>query len=465
MRARSLLVLAVLTAVLGGAYYRWDVAGREAREQALGAERRVMNFDPAQVREVTIEKTGERVVVRGEGDRWRIVAPVDELADETVIDGLLSFVRSLEKVRSLQGLSELRTVGLDAPTARLTLGLAGGERLALIVGGPNPVRTGVYAAVEGAPLVFLAPTRLAAELGKTPYVDELRDKAILPIDVARVRRVEIARHDTRLSISRVGERRWRVERPFDGPGDDGIIRDLLWKIGSSRALSVIRQPERLAAYGLDRPHARLTVVDDQGVSRTLAVSQATDDASVLYAQVDGAPVVHVTDSELLSDLAIAPSRLRNRQLLVYEPSEVEQITIRYPNDILVLRRSEDRWRVVQPVEGAAVPSTVENILEVLPNLRYATVESAPATDLRRYGLAPPRLAVTVGLTGGRVLPELAVGREESGIHFVMVGNRAPVYTVDARLIRVIPEDPTDAKRYPLPEQLKRDLEKTERGRS
>jgi hypothetical protein len=465
VRARSLLVLGVLTALLGGAYYRWDVAGREAREQALAAERRVMNFDPAQVREITIEKTGERVVVQGEGDRWRIVAPVNEPADETVIDGLLSFVRALEKVRSLQGLSELQTVGLDAPAARLTLGLAGGERLALIVGGPNPVRTGVYAAVEGAPLVFLAPARLGAELGKTPYVDELRDKVILPIDVAHVRRVEIARHDTRLSISRVGERRWRVERPFDGPGDDGIIRDLLWKIGSSRARSVIRRPEQPAAYGLDRPHARLTVVDDQGVSRTLAVSQAADDARVLYAQVDGVPVVHVTDSELLSDLAIAPPRLRNRQLLVYDPSEVEQITIQYPNDTLVLRRSDDRWRVIRPVEGEAVVSTVENILEVLPNLRYATVESGPAADLRRYGLAPPRLAVTVGLTGGRELPALAVGREESGVHFVMVGNRAPVYTVDARLIRAIPEDPTDAKRYPLPEQLKRDLDKIERGRS
>jgi Domain of unknown function (DUF4340) len=465
VRARGLLVLAALTALLGGAYYRWDVAGREAREQALRAERRVMNFDPAQVREVTIEKTGERVVVRGEGDRWRIVAPVDEPADETVIDGLLSYVRSLEKVRSLQGLSELRTVGLDAPTARLTLGLAGGEHLTLIVGRPNPVRTGVYAAVEGAPLVFLAPTRLAAELGKTPYVEELRDKAILRIDVAHVRRVEIARHDTRLSIARVGERRWRVERPFDGPGDDGIIRDLLWKIGSRRARSVIRQPGPPSAYGLDRPHARLTVVDDHGVSRTLAVSQATDDASVLYAQVDGAPVVHVTDSELLSDLAIAPPRLRNRQLLVYEPSEVEQITIRYPSDTLVLRRSDDRWRVIRPVEGEAVVSTVENILEVLPNLRYATVERGPAADLRRYGLAPPRLAVTVGLTGGRELPALAVGREESGVQFVMVGNRAPVYTVDARLIRAIPEDPTDAKHYPLPEQLKRDLRKTERGRS
>src|SRR5262249_17344255 len=123
-----------------------------------------------------------------------------------------------------------------------------------------------------------------------------------------------------------------------------------------------------------------------------------------------------------------------------------------------------RWRVTKPADGDAAPTTVENILEVLPNLRYATVEPRVDGDLQRYGLDRPRLAVTVGLKGGRELPTLTVGREEQGRHFVMVGNRAPVYTVDARLIRVIPEDPADARQYPLPERLKRDLDKMQRTR-
>jgi len=181
--------------------------------------------------------------------------------------------------------------------------------------------------------------------------------------------------------------------------------------------------------------------------------------------VEGVPAVHIAGTQLLTSLAIGPDALRNRQLLVYDQREVERITIRYPGETLVLGRAGDRWRVTGPVEGEAARSTVENILEVLPNLRYDTVEPAPPGDLRRYGLDPPRLAVTLGLRGGRELPTLAVGREEKGAHFVMVGNRAPVYTVDARLIRVIPAGPTDAKRYPLPEQLKRDLDKTERNRS
>lgn len=465
MRPRAILALAALLGLLGGGYYLVDVRWRPAREQARLAERRVVNFDPARVREIAIDKPGERVVVRGEGDRWRLVTPVDEPADERAVDGLLSFVRRLEKVRALHGLDELKTVGLDAPAMRLTLTMADGERLGLLLGGPNPARTGVYAAVEGGPLVFLAPARLAAELGKSPYLDELRDKTVLPLDVERIARVEIARHDARIAVARTGNRHWRVERPFSASGDDGIIRDLIWKIGSTRARAVIRIPGPDAGYGLDRPHARLTIVDNGGRARSLVVSQAPDEPGVVYARIEGTSSVHVTDPQLLADLAIAPERLRNRQLLVYDQDAVERITIRYPAATLVLDRSGDRWRITQPVEGEAAPATVENILEVLPNLRYASVQPNPVGDLRRYGLDAPWLAVTVALKGGRELPTLAVGREEGGAHFVMVGNQAPVYTVDARLIRVIPENPTDAKRYPLPERLRRDLDKIERKRS
>jgi hypothetical protein len=39
-----------------------------------------------------------------------------------------------------------------------------------------------------------------------------------------------------------------------------------------------------------------------------------------------------------------------------------------------------------------------------------------------------------------------------------------VYTVDARLVRVIPEDPSEAKRYTLPEQINRDMKKLERDK-
>jgi hypothetical protein len=479
MRVTGTIVLGAVALLLAGGYYVLEVRGREAREAARAAERRLVQFDPAGVREIEIDTRAERVLVRAGAGGWRLVAPAEGPADGPTVEGLLDFVRRLEKVRTLEGAADLAGLGLDAPAARLRLTLGGGETLALRLGGPNPARTGIYAMVEGTALVFLAPARLGTELAKTPYADELRDRTILAIAPERVRRLEIARADTQIVVDRTGPRAWRVERPFRADGDDGIIRDLLWKVGAARSHAVIATAGPPAEYGLDRPHARLTVTEDGGGRRVLTVVAPPADPGALYARLDGGASVHVTGRQLLADLAIAPDLLRNRQLLVFDEREVERITIRYPATSLVIERAAPErpgsgtvnggtgapgaeWRVGGAVAGEAAPGLVENLLEVLPNLRHGGRERPPARDRSGLGLDPPRLAVTVGLRGGRTLPTLAIGAEEAGRQFVMVGEASPVYTVDARLIRVIPADPADAKRYPLPDQLRRGLEKLER---
>jgi hypothetical protein len=66
--------------------------------------------------------------------------------------------------------------------------------------------------------------------------------------------------------------------------------------------------------------------------------------------------------------------------------------------------------MVEPEPAAAASAVVDNLLEILPNLRYTGIAAAAAVDLGRFGLDRPRLTVTVGLLGGRVLPTLSVGR-------------------------------------------------------
>lgn len=464
LRTRTTLILAGIALVLGAWYYEFEVRGLAAREATRAAERRVLDFETEKVRGITIEKPGERLVVRGEAGRWHVVAPERAAADAATIEGLLAFLRRLERVRTLDGMAgNLREFGLDAPAIRLLLDFQNGDVGVLVLGGRNPAGTGVYARVEGSPTIFLAPERLAIELAKSPYLDEVRARTLLAVEAERVRRIEIERADVRIAVARVGARQWRVEEPFAGPGDDGIIRDLLWKLGATQARTVIRRPGPPGEYGLDRPHARVRIVDDAGEARALTVV-ADERRGALYAKLEGETAVWVVDGQLLADLALDPRVLRDRQLLVYDEREVERITIGYPRQTLVLERAGGGWRVTQPVEGEAVPSVVQNILEVLPNLRYTALERDPSRELRHYGLDPPDLALTVGLRGGRELPTLAVGREEAGSRFVRVGRGGPVYSVDSRLFRALPDDPTDAKRYPLTEQLQRGLRKLEGSR-
>jgi Domain of unknown function (DUF4340) len=462
MGRRTTALLAALVVLLGGTYYIVEVRGGAAREAARAAERRLIDFRPDDIREVVIAKRTERVVLRGDGNGWRITAPVDAPADGASVNGLLAFIARLEKVRALDGSAELEAFGLRHPHIRLTLALRDGQMLTLALADPNPAATGVYARLEGVPAIFLAPAELTNELAWTPYAEQVRDRTVLAIDPERVRGLAIDRADAHIAVTRIAQHRWRVERPFAGPGDDGIIRDLLWKLGATRSRAVARA-RGAGAHGLDRPHARVTIETDGERPRTLAVVLDEASGRQLYARVEGRDEIHVVDAQLLSDLTIDPEALRDRQLLVLDRREAERITIRYPDAALVLERGVDGWRVTTPVQGDAVPAVVENLLEVLPNIRYRTVVSTGAGDLAAWGLDHPHRVVTVGLHGGRTLPELLVGREDGGEHFVMVAGSQSVYKVDSRVLRVIPDDPADARRYPLPEQLRRGLDKQQRG--
>jgi hypothetical protein len=348
--------------------------------------------------------------------------------------------------------------GLAEPVVRVRLGLADGRTLGLRLGSPNPAGTGVYAAVDGMAAVFLAPLDLARELSRSPYVAELRDRTLLAVDPERVRRLEIERAGVRIRLARLDTHRWQVERPFVGPGDDGIVRDLLWKINAARSRTVLTDPP--ARYGLNRPHARARIVDDGGTTRTLSVAL---DGGELYVAIDGVAGVRTTDAQLLRDLAIEPEALRDRQLLPLRSRDVERITIRYPEATLVLEREDEAWRLREPEPAEAARTVVENLLEILPNLRYRAVAAGEAGPLARWGLEPPRYTIEVGLRDGRALPSLSIGAEQDGEHFVMVAGRPAVYKVDSHLLRVIPDDPADAKHYPLPEQLKRGLDKQRRA--
>jgi hypothetical protein len=422
-----------------------------------------VDFEPGAVREVHVEKAGEVVVARRDGDGWRLTAPEAAAADGPMVEGLLAFVRRLEKERTIDGAADLGDYGLAAPPIRLRLVLGGGETLALALGRPNPAGTGVYAAVDGAPLIFLAPLALARELAKSPYAEQLRDRRVLPVEVPRVRRLEIERAGVRVAVARLDAHRWQVERPFRAAGDDGIIRDLLWRIGTARSREVIREPRPVAAYGLDRPHARVRIVDDTGVTRTLTVVLDEADASRLFTVVEGTSRVVVAEASLLAALAIEPEVLHDRQLLAHDAGAVERITIQYPAERLVLERAGAAWRVTEPAEGAALDALVENLLEILPNLRFTAVADRRPHDLAPYGLDRPARVVTVQLAGGRPLPAVSVGRQEGDEHFVMVAGKPAVYKVNSRLIRVLPDEPADARWSPLPERLKREFDKRSRS--
>lgn len=207
MKPRTLVLLALVVAALGA--FIWFVErDLPSSEELAERSRKVLPVEPEEVEAVVVEWDGERVRLEraagddaeeggrgaeadGEGgaltpDEWWITEPLQARADRTAVDGLLTALTGLDKVRTIQE-ADPAGVGLAEPRGRVTLITEDGERT-LQVGRDVPASENVLVSLAEAGEVHVTARSFIARMERRP--GEWRSKDVFAVardDVARVR--------------------------------------------------------------------------------------------------------------------------------------------------------------------------------------------------------------------------------------------------------------------------------------
>ena len=155
---------------------------------------RVLLFDKEEVEEIRLLRPdGQIVAIKGEEGNWRLREPVDALAEESAVDGLLNQLRDAKVEAFVDEAPDDEALGGYglAPVASLEVSLIVGEDRAekrLHIG--EEAEGGKYLARDlSSPQVFLVDTTLVYQLRKE--VTELRDKKPLKFERDQVSRIEL----------------------------------------------------------------------------------------------------------------------------------------------------------------------------------------------------------------------------------------------------------------------------------
>jgi hypothetical protein len=186
---------------------------------------------------------------------------------------------------------------------------------------------------------------------------------------------------------------WRMIEPVNAGAEafevDGLVRQVvelqsLGKVQTSGADA--------GATGLTSPHYTIEMTDKAGKSYRLLVGEKSPVGDSLYVSTAGPGEAQVVAADLLEHLEKPASTYRDPKLVNVPTSEVKQLTLKHGDSTIVLVKSGDDWKMIQPKSMPAEKSMVDDIVFGLTGLRAVDFVSEDSKDAALYDLKTPKVS-------------------------------------------------------------------------
>ena len=360
---------------------------------------------------------------------------LDKLASATVTEFLGS-----EKT--------LAPYGLDKPS-RVTLWLGKDKdrtSKTLLLGKVDAAKKGVYVQRQGEQEVLLAPSETWDKLPKT--VAAARDKVVFAYAYDKVNQVEIESAAGAIKLQRDGID-WKITAPEALKADAGAVNGLLWRIRDLRASGFLDESPAGVARYLPKPDVTVKIWEEGakepkilllGLSAAVKVGEPTGVAA------PGAKgPVFMIEAKDVRDFSKTATDLRDKSVVAsFDMKEVKRVRLSVGDKRLLLeRRGDDDWRVLEPSKGAAKDIKVTGLLLTLRALKWKEIASADGADAARFGLDKPEVEIALLKADGKEMAGLAIGRTDPKVSYVRSKSSPAIYAVDPTLLEDIRKAPAE----------------------
>ncbi|MCC7519587.1 MAG: DUF4340 domain-containing protein [Verrucomicrobiae bacterium] len=458
MKPRNTLWLLLLTALVVGGYF---LAKKKlpTTEETAERRKRVLDFKAADVTRLEIKGADRDFLFERKDGKWFFARPLQVRAASAEMDGILSGLEYLESRRRIrerdyaEAKLALADYGLEKPRASVIVRTPKGESTLLL---GNEARQGdaLYVQVKGDKDVHLVDKYLATRLEKK--LEDYRERALFDFAADEVQRLELRGGGKLIEMARTNQL-WRIVQPLNARADRGKMDEFLRELTSLRAEDFLSEdPAASREFGLEEPSQEVSVrLEKQDALPTLLLgAKLKADEKKIAARVKGQNSIVAVAAAFAAAAGRPLNDLRDRDVAAFSADAVREIEVRHRASVLLLQKTNDQWRIVQPDKVAADASLVESLLTRLSGMQVKEFAADVITDLDKYGLKAPLAQVTLrdrarDSAAGTNAPllDLAIGKAEAAKKLVYVkrADESSIYAVDAAEAAALPKDPLDLR--------------------
>jgi hypothetical protein len=403
-RGRTILVLLILAAGLGGFFYYDTYSLGPRREKAESAKGRIWTVEPKDVEAVTIARKGETLRLKRAADgNWDMLEPVKTRGDRAAVDDMVTGLATARMDREIDpNPAKPADFGLDPPEAEIKLEVKGrAEPLVLRVGSKNPTGVWVYAREGGKPAVITLSESIARDASRP--VADFRDRTVIAFDRRSVTGVDLDVNGDQIGLAADEPGKWRIVKPRALRADTDLVSEFLDKLEGAKAIEFVDDaPKSLAPYGLDKP-ARVTVWvgrDKDRAARTLLVGRPVPEKKGVYVKREGEPGVILTAEAVWTVFPKTVAALRDKVVVSYAYDKLAKVEIAHGRETIDLEKEGTGWKLTAPEALRADSGAVTQLLWKIRDLRALGFLAEGAADVPRF-LAKPEVTVRLWETGAK----------------------------------------------------------------
>jgi len=428
---------------------------RSTREKTqLSQGGRVLDFDPAGVREFRITSPSEELFIKRRGNGWRIEGDDKDRANPALIRDVLKLAANLPYSDRIDGREfrsddDLGDYGLKKPKRKIQI--SGDQDMTLLVGKDAAGDGKIYVRRGSDRDVYV----IDDDILKLAFQDaqKFRDPRLTDLEADQVDRVIIRRPDGQIELTQ-DARGWRMVKPLNAPADQTAVDAFLNTLLGLTIREVLNDDSGdLSRYGIVEGTNEISFyAEGKERHQTLRIGQATQDSVI--AEFTARDSVFRLPPETVKLLNVTTDALRDHRLFPINIDLVDRIRITFPGQTLELHRSGDDWQIKTGTESRpASTQAVRALVDAISSAKVSEYVLTSADKLATYQLAPPRIRVeflsvlsenTPETTAGeRNIATISFGAEQNGQILTRLNDSLEAAKVPASILNAVPSDPRD----------------------
>lgn len=312
------------------------------------------------------------------------------------------------------------------------------QRVMLQVGRQSPVGGKAYVQLNGAPAVRLIDAKF---LDLIPLsANHWRDPRLINLRGLAFNRVEVRPLSQFFALQRDPGQPWRMVRPMESRTDTNRVDFLLRRLQEWPVSGVFEEGKLGDLEGLGLQPPEMELVFAQGPREVLAIQfgkSPTNDPSHVFARRSNPTNIVLVTTNVLNDLRLPYTELRDRRLVTVDESAVDLIEIKAEERFVLRRANSNSWQISEPAILPADPGLIADFFLNLNSLQILEFKKEVVTDFSEFGLTPPARQYilkanqtnSAGALAAQTIAGIEFGANDVDKVFVRRGDENAVYAV------------------------------------